>query len=76
MASNSPLPVIILPMYVKDEHVLGAIKAGAWDYILKSPPGQELVGAIRTLHRGGSVLNPGVTKTVLQEFRRLAEDSQ
>jgi DNA-binding NarL/FixJ family response regulator len=35
-----------------------------------------LVEAIRTVHQGGSVLDPGATKTVLQEFRRLAEDSQ
>ena len=63
-------------MYVEDEHVLETIKAGARGYIIKSAPGQELVEAIRTVHQGGSVLDPGATKTVLQEFRRLAEDSQ
>jgi DNA-binding NarL/FixJ family response regulator len=73
-AQNPQMPVIILTMYVEDEHVLGAINAGARGYILKSTPGQELVEAIRTVHQGGSVLDPGAMKTVLQEFRRLADD--
>ena len=60
-------------MYVEDEHVLEAIKAGARGYILKSARGQELIEAIRTVHQGGSVLDPGATSTLLEEFRRLAE---
>jgi len=73
-AQNPQMPVIILTMFVEDEHVLEAVKAGARGYILKSTPGQELVEAIRTVHQGGSVLDPGAMKTLLKEFRRLADD--
>jgi len=76
IAQNPQMPVIILTRYVKDEHVLAAVRAGARGFILKSAPGQEMVEAIRTVHGGGSVLDPRAMNTILREFRRLVEDSQ
>ena len=58
-AQNPQMPVIILTMFVEDEHVLEAVKAGARGYILKSTSGQELVEAIRTVHQGDLSLTLG-----------------
>ncbi len=73
-AQNPQMPVITLTMYVEDEHVIEAIKAGARGYVLKSTRGGELIEMIRTVSQGGSVLDPGAVKTLLEEFRRLADD--
>jgi NarL family two-component system response regulator LiaR len=75
-AQDPQIGIIILTMYGEDEHVLEAIKAGARGYILKSARANELMETIRTVHRGGAVLDPAVMNTLLEEFRHLADDSQ
>ena len=75
VAQNPQVGIIILTMHVENEHVFEAIKAGVRGYILKSARGKELIETIRTVYRGGTVLEPGATNTLLEEFRRLADDS-
>jgi DNA-binding NarL/FixJ family response regulator len=75
-AQNPQVGVIILTMYGETKHVIEALKAGARGYILKSVRAKELIEAIRAVHQGRAVLEPGVTNILLKEFRRLADDSQ
>ncbi len=75
-AQNPQVGVIILTMYGETKHVIKALKAGARCYILKSVRAKELIEAIRAVHQGRAVLEPGVTNILLKEFRRLADDSQ
>jgi len=49
-------PTIILTTFDDDEMVLGGIKAGAKGYLLKDVSLEELVGAIRTVAQGGSMI--------------------
>jgi len=76
VAQNPQVGIIILTMYEENEHVLEAIKAGARGYILKSARATELIETIRTVYRGGAVLDPAVTNTLLEQLRHLANDSQ
>jgi NarL family two-component system response regulator LiaR len=61
--------ILILSAYDDDEYVFALLKAGANGYLLKNVSGSELVRAIKTVHRGDPVLNPGVAKKVVNYFR-------
>ena len=47
--------------------------AGASGYLLKQVAGVDLVGAVRTLAAGGSLLDPKATGAVLDRLRKGAE---
>ena len=44
---------VMLTIYNSAEHIQHALQAGADGFVLKEAAGQELVAAIRALHRGG-----------------------
>ncbi|TCO61957.1 response regulator [Actinocrispum wychmicini] len=69
-ASIEPPPAcLMLTSYSDDEALFSAIMAGAAGYMLKQVSGNDLVGAVRTLATGGSLLDAGVTATVLNRLR-------
>jgi len=71
-ADNPAIRVIILTMYKQDRYVFEAIKAGARGYLLKDVDEQELVDAVRAVHRGEALIDPGLATRLLEEFRRLS----
>jgi DNA-binding NarL/FixJ family response regulator len=61
-----PAPeVLVLTSFGGDEQALAAVRAGATGWLGKDVPPAELEAAIRTVHRGGSVLDPAVASRVL-----------
>ena len=63
-----PAPrVIVLTSFGADDQALAAVRAGASGWLGKDVPPAELESAIRTVHRGGSVLDPAVATRVLSE---------
>ena len=64
--------VVMLTSYPDEEAVLSAIVAGASGYLLKQIRGRDLVAALETVGRGGSLLDPAVTERVLDRIRRIA----
>ena len=64
--------VVILTSYPDDEAVLSAIVAGASGYLLKQVRARDLVAALETVGKGGSLLDPAVTEKVLDRVRRIA----
>jgi len=58
--------VLMLTSFDDDEYVIGALRAGAQGYVLKSVSDKMLVNAIRVAHRGERVLSPQVTDQVVQ----------
>lgn len=58
--------VLILTAYSDIRYILGLLEAGACGYLLKSARGSEVVGAIRAVRSGDSVLDPVVTRKLLQ----------
>jgi DNA-binding NarL/FixJ family response regulator len=65
-------PVVMLTSYAEEEALFEAISAGASGYVLKRIGSDELVGAIRTVAAGQSMLDPAVTAMVLERLRRAA----
>jgi len=66
--------VLILSASGEHRDVLGAVKAGAAGYILKSASRAEFLDAVRRTGAGDAVFSPGLAGLVLGEFRRLATD--
>ena len=64
--------VVMLTSYPDEEAVISAIVAGASGYLLKQIRGRDLVAALETVGRGGSLLDPAVTERVLERIRRIA----
>lgn len=60
--------VIVITTFEHDEYVFEALEIGASGFLLKNTPPAELLAAIRTVHDGGSLLSPSVTRTVIQEL--------
>jgi len=72
-AVTPPPTCLMLTSYSDDEALFGAIMAGASGYLLKQVAGTDLVGAVRTLAAGGSLLDPKATAVVLERLRKGAE---
>jgi two-component system response regulator DevR len=76
---RSELPetrVVMLTSYPDEEAVLSAIVAGASGYLLKQIRARDLMSALETVGRGGSLLDPAVTEKVLERIRRIATGGQ
>lgn len=56
-ASLPTLPILILTMHEEEQYVGRALSAGAMGYVTKRSAPEELVNAIRKLHRGGRFLS-------------------
>jgi len=67
--------VLVLTAYSDIRYILGLLEAGACGYLLKSARGSEIVGAIRAVRSGESVLDPVVTRKLLQRVVGLAQGS-
>jgi two-component system response regulator DevR len=62
--------VLMLTSFADDEALFASILAGASGYVLKQIRARELVGAIRTVGAGQSLLDPAVTGEVLERLRK------
>jgi len=62
--------VIVLTTFDVDDHVFDALRAGASSFLLKSAPPETLVDAIRTVAAGDGLLDPAVTRRVIEQFAR------
>jgi two-component system response regulator DevR len=63
------LGCLMLTSFADDEALFDAIMAGASGYLLKQVGGTDLVGAVRTVAAGGSLLDPKLTATVMARLR-------
>ena len=68
---------LMLTSFADDEALFSAIMAGAAGYVLKQIRGTDLVDAVRRVAKGESLLDPSVTKQVLERLRApSAEDDE
>jgi NarL family two-component system response regulator LiaR len=62
--------ILVLTTFAGEDKIFPAIKAGALGYHLKDSRPEELVQAIREVHRGESSLHPVIARKVLDEVSR------
>ena len=60
---------LMLTSFSDDEALFDAIMAGAAGYVLKQIRGTDLVGAVRTVASGESMLDPDAASRVMQRMR-------
>lgn len=70
-ANGSGPRIIVLTTFDLDEYALTAIQAGASGFLLKDAPPEELLEAIRTVHRGDAVIAPSTTRRLLDHVAPL-----
>lgn len=58
--------VLVLTVHSDIEYVLGILEAGAAGYLMKSVFGEEVIGAIRSVVAGETILSPPVLKQILK----------
>ncbi|VTR76241.1 response regulator [Cellulomonas hominis] len=64
-----PAPrIIVLTTFDLDEYVMSAIRAGASGFLLKDAPPEDMLAAIRTVHRGDAVIAPSSTRRLLEHL--------
>jgi len=73
---NPNTKVIMLTSFSDDEALLNSIMAGATGFVLKQIRGRDLIDAIRRVGAGQSLLDPGVTRRVLERLRKAKFDDK
>ena len=63
---------IVLTTFDSDEYIFDAIDAGANGYLLKDASREDLFKAIRAVHAGESLIEPGVAAKVLNRLTELS----
>ena len=71
-AQDSVIKFLVLTTFDTDEYIFDAIEAGAKGYLLKDASREELFEAVRAVHRGESLIQPGVAARVLDRFAQLS----
>lgn len=72
-----PPKVLILTTFDLDENALAGLRAGASGFLLKDAPGEEIVAAIRHVHKGDSIIAPSTTRRLLSQLvTRTATDPE
>jgi DNA-binding NarL/FixJ family response regulator len=65
--------VLVLTTFHLDEYVVRALRAGASGFLLKDTDAAKLVEAIRVIASGHAIVDPMVTRRLLDQFARLPE---
>ncbi|MDA8486641.1 MULTISPECIES: response regulator transcription factor [Pseudomonas] len=63
------IKILILSMYDNQEYVRTSINAGAFGYVLKNAPSQELIAAIEAIVAGGSFYSPEIARKLATNVR-------
>ena len=74
--AGSAARAVVFTAYDTDERILRSLRAGARGYLLKGASRQEIFDAVRTVHAGGSLLEPGVTTRLLNHVREGGEPTE
>jgi two-component system response regulator NreC len=67
--------IIALTMHEDESVVRGVLKAGASGYVLKRGAEDELLVAIRAVHRGEAFIHPSLTQSFIDDYLEDTPDS-
>ncbi|MGI5340915.1 response regulator [Streptomyces sp. CA-181903] len=60
--------VLVLTTFDEDEHVYGALRAGASGFVVKDMALDDILAAVRVVASGDALLAPGVTRRLIADF--------
>ncbi len=70
LTAAGDVKVVILTTFDLDEHLFATVRAGASGFLLKASRPEDLVAAIRAAYAGNALVEPRMTKRLLDEFAR------
>ena len=73
---NSEIPIMVVSAWNSAEMIFKALSAGATGYVLKERDDFELIFAIRSLLRGGVIIDPFIANQILKNVHAEAETKQ
>ena len=73
--SAPPPAVLVLTTFDDDEYVFGALRAGAAGFLLKDAGPDVLVAAVRTVAAGDALVDPAVTRRLVERWAALEATS-
>ncbi|GHC39566.1 response regulator [Streptomyces cinnamoneus] len=60
--------VLVLTTFDEDEHVYGALRAGASGFVVKDMALDDILAAVRVVAAGDALIAPGVTRRLIADF--------
>lgn len=70
LGSDTATRIIILTTFDLDEYVFESLRAGASGFLLKNASPEHLIEAVLVVARGEALLDPAVTRAVIERFAR------
>jgi DNA-binding NarL/FixJ family response regulator len=67
--------IIVLTTFNDDEYIYHALKNGASGYLLKDTSPTDILKAVRTVYKGGALIQSEVAVKVIDKFSQLAKDT-
>ncbi|MGW1910310.1 response regulator [Streptomyces sp. NPDC002076] len=67
-AGDASTRVLILTTFDEDDHVYGALRAGASGFAVKDMALDDILGAIRVVAAGDALIAPSVTRRLIADF--------
>lgn len=67
------IKIIVLTTFKDDDYIYDSLKNGALGYLLKDAPPKEIADAIRTVYKGGALIQSEVAVKVIDKFSELAK---
>ena len=73
-AGNPSIQILVLTSFATDDKVFPAIKAGALGYLIKDTSPDELINAIKQVHKGEPTLHSSIAQKLLKEISHAPAD--
>ncbi len=73
LATETSTRIIILTTFDLDEYVFESLRAGASGFLLKNASPEQLIEGVRIVARGEGLLDPAVTRGVIERFAQAPE---
>lgn len=70
LRAGSGARVLVLTTFGQDEYLYAAMRAGASGFLLKDSPRHQLIHAVRTVAEGASLLDPALTRRLIEDWVR------
>jgi NarL family two-component system response regulator LiaR len=68
--------ILVLTSFAEDDKVFAAVKGGALGYLMKDSSPQELMQAIRDVHRGEPSMDPAIAQKLMRELQRSTRSTE
>jgi DNA-binding NarL/FixJ family response regulator len=70
------LQILMLTVFEESDKIFKALVAGACGYLVKRTPPEEILAALKEVHRGGAPMSTQIARKVVQSFYKMGPSSK